>query len=135
MAVSGKSTYFALDNSAGTLTDISARLDNVSFPEAIDTLAAHTFGDSSKEWVMGLKGATFSISGPWDSTIETHLRGIYGSSSSKTFNFGPEGNTAGNVKLSGECHLTNFTRSNSVEGRVDFSAELIVTGDVTAGTF
>ncbi len=135
MATSGKSTVFKLDNSAGALTDISAELENVDFPETIDTLPAHTFGDSSKEYILGLKGASLSLSGPWSTTIEAHLRGIYGASTSKTFEYGPAGSTAGLPKLTGECHLTSFRRTDAVEGRVGFAAELIVTGDVTATSF
>src|SRR3990167_8867898 len=113
MTVSAKSTYFALDDSAGTLIDLSSRFESVEFGESIDALPSHTFGDNSKEYILGLKGGdSVPLAGPWDETIEAHLRGIYGSATSKTFNYGPAGSGSGSTKLSGECHLTNYRRTN-----------------------
>ena len=135
MATEGKSTALKLDEASASLTDISAKLTSVDFPEAIAALKTTTFGENSETYILGLKNATFSISGIWDATIELHLRGIYGHATSKTFEYGPAGSTAGLTKLTGECWLTSYRRSNPVDGVVTFTADFQCTDDVTASTF
>jgi len=72
----GKSTVFKVDNSGGTLTDISNTLTDVSFPQSVDTAETSTFGSSAKSYVVGLTDATISVSGNFDATVDAHLAGI-----------------------------------------------------------
>jgi hypothetical protein len=76
--VHGKTAVFKIDNSGGSLQDISAYCDNVDFPLTSDTAEVTTFGDASKEYIAGLKDATVSISGSWDATADAILAGIVG---------------------------------------------------------
>jgi hypothetical protein len=71
--VHGKDSVFKLDNASGSLTDISAFVNNVDFPETADVAETTTLGDSSKSYIVGLKDATISISGLWDSTLDAIL--------------------------------------------------------------
>jgi hypothetical protein len=131
--VHGKTAVFQIDNSGGSLTDISAYCDNVDFPLTADTAEVTTFGDSSKEYIAGLKDATISISGSWDATADGVLAGIIGVAGS--FEYGPAGSTGGNIKFTGECICTGYTVTAPVGGNVSFSAEFQVTGAVTRGTY
>ena len=97
--VHGKSTIFKIDNSGGSLTDISAYLDNVDFPLSSDTAEVTTFGSSSKSYVAGLKDATISIGGSWDATADGVLAPIVGQAATVSFEYGPAGSTAGNIKF------------------------------------
>jgi len=134
----GKNTVFKIDNSGGTLTDISAYVDNVDFPQTVETAETTTFGSSAKTYIVGLKDSTISISGKWDgaaSAVDVTLSGILGQSASVTFEYGPAGSTAGNVKYTGEALLTNYSVSAPVGDVVTFSGDFQVTGAVTRTTF
>ena len=131
----GKSTVFKVDNSGGTLTDISNTLTDVSFPQSVDTAETSTFGSSAKSYVVGLSDATFSISGNFDATVDAHLAGILGQAASVSFEYGPEGSTSTYTKYTGECYLTSYEKSGAIGDVVTYSAEFQVTGAVTRGTY
>lgn len=133
--VHGKSTDFRIDNSGGTLTDISAYCDSVDFPQAVETAETTTFGDSSKDYIVGLKDSTISFSGKWDSVLDGILAPILGQAASVSFQYGPAGSTVTNVKYTGECFLTSYQVTGAVGDVVTFSAEAQVTGAVTRGTY
>lgn len=132
--VHGKDSVFKLDNSSGTLTDISTYVNSVDFPETADVAETTTLGDGSKSYIVGLKDATISISGLWDSTLDGILGAVVGQSATLSFEYSPEGTTGGNVKYTGECILTSYSQSSPVGDVVGFSADMQVSGDVTRGT-
>ena len=131
----GKSTVFKVDNSGGTLTDISNTLTDVTFPQTIETAETTSFGSSAKTYIVGLTDSTISVSGTWDATVDAHLAGILGQAASVSFEYGPEGSTSTYIKYSGEAYLTSYEKSGSVGDAVKFSAEFQVTGAVTRGTW
>lgn len=131
----GKSTVFKVDNSGGTLTDISNTLTDVTFPQTIETAETTSFGSSAKTYIVGLTDSTISVSGTWDATVDAHLAGILGQAASVSFEYGPEGSTSTYIKYSGECYLTSYEKSGSVGDAVKYSAEFQVTGAVTRGTW
>jgi predicted secreted protein len=138
----GKNAVLKLDNSAGTLVDLSAYLDEISMPRSIETGETTTFGStgSAKTYVTGLSDATISLGGKFDSTADAHFSGILtallaGTIDSVSFEYGKEGSTAGRVKYSGEALLTSYEVSSPVADIVTFSAELQVTGAITRGTW
>lgn len=132
--VHGKSADFRIDDSGGTLRDISAFCDSVDFPATADTAEVTTFGSSSKAYVAGLKDSTLSISGSWDATADGYLAGIVGAAAG-SFQYGPAGTTNGNIKYTGECICTSYQVSAPVGDKVTFSAEFQVTGAITRGTY
>lgn len=134
--VHGKGAYFALDNSGGSLTDISAYLNDVSFPQSVETAETTAFGASSKTYIVGLKDSTVSLSGMFDSTLDDHIQGVLGQSATLTFEFGTAGNTASSTNpiYSGECIVTSYDVSPPVGDVVPVSIELQVTGDVSRAT-
>jgi predicted secreted protein len=136
----GKNTVFKLDNSSGSLVDLSSYLDEVSMPRSIETGETTVFGLNSKTYITGLGDATVSLSGKWDSTLDAHFAGIIsalqsGTIASVSFEYGKEGSTSGRVKYSGEALVTSYEISSPVADVVTFSAELQVTGDITRGTW
>ena len=131
--VHGKSTHFAIDDTAGTSRDISDTLTSVDFPETIETAETTAFGATSKSYIVGLRDATLSVSGIWDATVDGYFIGT--EPASRSFIYGPAGDGSGNVKYSGEALLTSYSISNPVGDVVTFSADFQVTGDVTRGTF
>lgn len=131
----GKNAVFKVDNSAGTLTDISAFVNEASLPRSVETGETTVFGNSAKTYLVGLSDATLSISGPWDSSLDATLAGVLGQDSSLTFEYGPEGSAASRIKFTGECFLTSFEVSSPVADVVTYSAEFQVTGSITRTTF
>jgi hypothetical protein len=131
----GKSTVFKVDNAAGSLTDISNTLTDVGFPQSVDTAETSTFGSSAKSYVVGLTDSTLSVSGNFDATVDAHLAAILGQSASVSFEYGPEGSTAGYVKYTGEALLTSYEKSGAIGDVVSYSAEFQVTGAITRGTY
>jgi hypothetical protein len=131
----GKSTVFKVDNSGGSLTDISNTLTDVSFPRSVDTAETSAFGDSAKTYIVGLSDATVSVSGNFDATVDAHLAGVLGQAATLSFEYGPEGSTSPQVKYTGECILTSYEKSGAIGDVVTYSAEFQVTGAVTRGTY
>lgn len=131
----GKNASFKVDNSGGTLTDISTTLNSVTFPREIETLETTSFGSSSRSYVVGFSDATISVEGSFDATVDAHLAGILGQEASVSFEYGPEGTTAGYVKYTGEALMTSYETAAGVGDIVSYSAEFQVTGAITRGTF
>ena len=131
----GKSTSFKVDNSGGSLTDISDTLTDVSFPQTIETAETTSFGSNAKTYIVGLSDATLSVSGNFDATVDAHLAGIAGQAATVSFEYGPEGTTSTFVKYTGEAILTSYEKSGAVGDVVTYSAEFQVTGAVTRGAF
>ncbi len=131
----GSKAVFKLDNSGGTLTDISAYVTSVGFSPKADTVEVSTLGDTAKDYIAGLKDATISIEGPFDPTVDAILNAALGASATKSFEYGPQGSTTGNVKYTGEAICTGYEISTGMDGAGTFSAELQVSGAITRGTY
>lgn len=134
----GKDSGFKIDDSDGTLQDISTYVKDISFPQTAETHDTTGMGAAARTFIVGLKTSTLSISGIWNDTAttgsDTVLSGIVGTAAG-TFNYGPGGTATGDVKYSGECICTSYEESSSLDDAVAFSAEFQVTGAVTRGTF
>ena len=133
--VHGKSTVFKLDDSGGTLRDLSTYLMEVSFPESIETADVTAFGASAKSYIVGLKDSTISLTGKWDATLDGYIAGTLGQAASLSFEYGPAGSGSGSIKYTGECYVTSYNIGSPVGDAVSASVELQVTGAVTRGTY
>lgn len=140
--VHGKSASFRLDNSAGSIVDLSTFCDEVSFPRTIETGEITTFqaGGSAKSYLVGLTDSTISVSGKFHSTLDAHMAGVVsaqlaGTQATGTFEYGPAGSGTGAIRYTGECVVTSYEVTSPVGDVVTFSAEFQVTGAVTRNTF
>lgn len=132
--VHGKSTNFTLDDTAGSVRDISNTVTSVDLPETLDTAETTAFGSSAKSYIVGLTDATISVSGIWDATVDGYINGG-AEPASRSFVFGPAGSTAGNVKYTGEAIVTSYSISNPVGDVVTYSLDLQVTGAISRTTY
>ena len=132
--VHGKDTVFKLDNSAGTLTDLSIYVTSSGLPREVDTHEVTAYGKSAKVYIAGLSDATIPLEGKWDATLDAHMNGIVGGVS-RSWEWGPEGSATGKVKYSGECFLTSYESEAPVDGEVTWSADMQVTDTITRGTW
>lgn len=112
-------------------TTISTYLSVASEAETAGTGETTAFGDSWREYITTLKEAGLDLTGNWDATID----GILSLGTETTYEYGPMGNTAGYVKLSGSCILDTYNITPALDGRLEFSGHLRVTGTVARGTF
>lgn len=138
--VHGKSAVVSIDDSGGTLRNLSAYVDNVGgLPGARELSEVTAFGDSGTKSIPGLQDVSFSISGHFDSTATTGPNAVLNSlrtaTATASFEYGPEGSVTGKVKFSGECWLTSYEVEASVDDKVSFSAEFQVDGTVTSGVY
>lgn len=133
--VHGKSAVFKLDDSGGTLRDLSAYLEEVSMPRSIETAETTTFGSSAKSYITGLTDATISLTGKFDATADGYLAGVVGNAATLSFEYGPAGSSSGLIKYSGECIMTSYEVGATVGDAVTASVELQVTGAITRGTW
>lgn len=134
----GKGGVFKLDNSGGTLVDLSSYITNVDFPRDAALHETTTLGATSRTYVPGFKNATISLQGHWDggaSAIDAHMSAILGQAATVSVEYGPEGSTAGMVKYTCEAVVIRYGTTTPVDGVVDFSAELQVSGAVTRGAW
>lgn len=132
--VHGKNSVFKLDNASGSLTDISAFVNNVDFPETADVAETSVLGASNKTYIVGLKDATISLSGLFDATVDAILGAVVGQTATLSYEYSPEGTASGKVKYTGEAILTNYALSSPVGDVVAYSADLQCSGAVTRGT-
>lgn len=130
----GSKAVFKIGNASNTLTDISQYLTSVQYSPEVDTAEVTTLGATAKAYVAGLRDATISIEGIFEPAVDALLSGIIGLDA-RSFEYGPQGSTTGNVKYSGSCILTSYEVSTGLDGAGTFSAEFQVTGAVTRGTY
>lgn len=135
----GKNSVFYLTDSGGTLQNIKAELDDLSKSASRETAETTAFGDNDKTYIAGLRDGTISISGHFDaasaSTAYKVLESLFSDEAAKAFEYGPAGDTSGDVKISGDCLWTSFDVSSTVSDKVSISAEFQVTGGLTYGSF
>ena len=68
-----------LDNSGGTLTEITAQCNTIgTVGLTYETQDVTAFSDGAKNIVIGQPSAPITIGGPFDTTLHTHLTGING---------------------------------------------------------
>lgn len=131
----GKAAVFKIDDSGGTLRNISDTLNSVSFPREAEVLETTSFGSSDRTYVVGFKNQTISIEGSFDATVDGYLAGALGAEASLSFEYGPEGSTSTYTKYTGECFLTSYETAAGVGDIVTYSAEFQITGAVTRGAY
>lgn len=140
MTTHGKNGYFAVeDGAATTLRNISAYVTNVTQDRGNDQHDNTTYGQSGHTFQNGLTTGQFNVTGFWDKTASvgaaTVLDSLIGISTTVGFEWGPEGNTAGLVKYSGEVTLVSVNYSAPVADLVAFSAVFNLSGAATKGVF
>ena len=130
----GRITVFKLDDTSGTLDDISDFCDTTDLNRTIETGDTTTYGDDNKTYIVGLADATIGIGGKWDESVDGTIAG--GSEpASRSFEFGPAGSATGKIKYEGNCIVTNYSISNPVGDVVTWSADMQVTGVIVRGAY
>lgn len=140
MSLEGHLAYFGLDDSAGTVRNISPYINKIDFEQDNDVHDNTTFGAVGHTFQTGLTTGKITLSGMWDKTAlvgtNTVIDGLIGALGvTFSFEYGPEGNSTGKLKKNGECVLASYAESAPVADLVTFTANLTISGAVTKGTF
>ena len=135
-----KSAVFKIDDSGGTLRDISAAVASVrGLPGAASLEEAPAFDDSGLRFVRGPESIVFTVSGAWDDAATTGaatvLHGIRASTTTVSFEYGPAGDAAGAVRYRGEAWCERFEVESTLPREARFAAAFRVDGAVTIDTF
>lgn len=136
----GKEGSFKLDDTGGAVIDLSAFLDNVNMSGQRELADVTTFGDDDREFIEGLRSASFDFSGVFETAntgANAKVIALYNASSNtnQDFEYGPAGTTSGYPKFTGKCIVTGWQISTNISDKVTFSFTCQVNGAVTAGTF
>ncbi len=131
----GKATYLQIIHTGASTWVMSSGLDDIGFDREADTAEVTTFGDNDRNFLPGLRGGSFSLSGHWASTYESRIGSMLGSTAVVTLKFGPQGSVASSPFRTANALLTSYTVSNPVDDKVSMSLNFQVTGAVTTGSF
>ena len=132
-----------IDNSTGTLTDITSYLTSASIRSALDLLEDSALNDENKSYLPGKVGATIPLAGFVNSTTDTILGPYVGDRTANTTTksieyqaYSTGSNSTGNLGVfyQGEVLLTNVEISGSLNSIQTFSADATFDGAVTRAT-
>lgn len=136
----GRNTFFTIQDSANTVHNLSPVLKQVGFPVTLDTPDTTAFGSTVKTYVVGIKDAKFSCSGMYDAGADAVLQGIFGFSTPRAFQYGPQGPNAASggsnafIRYSGVALLTNYSVTGAVGDMIGFTCDFQVSGSITRDT-
>jgi len=119
--VHGKSIYVSV-----ATHDISAYTNKADFPRNADTAETSCFGTTDKTHIPGLKGATFSIEGLWDATLDGYLDAVFGTEVAVVYR--PAGTGGGLIQYAFQAIMTSYNPPGSIGDAVKYSAAFTITG-------
>ena len=123
----GKNTIFQISG-----TDISGLHNKVDFPRTQDNPETTTFGKSAKCYIPGLKGATISFEGFYDTGTDATLADYYGQMC--VFSYYPAGTATGNVLYTGTGIVNSYNVSGVVNDAIKANGSLLVSDAITRST-
>lgn len=133
-----KNIRFALDNTTGTLTDITGWLTSAAIRGIQDLIEDTALSNEEKQYLAGKAGASVPIAGMINTTTDIIFGPLVGNRTSvrKQFEYQvytTSSNSTGNVGkfLGGSAYISNVEYSGSLGSLQTFSAECMVDGVVT----
>jgi hypothetical protein len=125
-----------IDNSAGSLTDVTAYLTQASIRGSREILEDTAISDTSRSYLPGIVGATIPLSGMVNTTTDAIFGKLIGQYTSvlKTAEFRTYAtNSTGNIGrfYFGEAYITNVEYSGGTNSIQTFSADATFDGLVT----
>lgn len=134
--VHSKASIFKVQNSSNALTDISTYCTKVDWPRTVDKAETSTFGATYKTYVQGLADAQFNVEYEFDLTVVALFDGII-LNSSRTFEYGPGGNTAasGQPKYTGSLFIVALGETSDITAEVKGSVTFQMIGAPTVAAY
>lgn len=138
----GKDLYFAMDDTAGALQQMTGVLSVAGLPGEMEHYDATAVGDAGRSHVAGLENVVVIVEGWYDDTTTTGsavlLSGATALRSADTkisLVFGPKGNSSGFEKMTMEAKLKTPEYPAALGDLIKFRAEFLVQGVVSIGAF
>ena len=136
----GESMKFLVTDTGAVERDLSAYITSVDgLPGDRELRDVTTLGATGRRRFPGLQDATITVEGFFDDTATSGPDAVLGplrtDNTARTFKFGPKGSTAGFVRYTGTCLVSNYTVLGQVGGMVLWRLTLGVDGAVTRDTF
>jgi hypothetical protein len=119
---------FRLDGAAGTLVAYTAYLNQIDLQRTLDLIEDTAMSDTNRQYLHGLGGTTFTISGMVNSTTDAVFGPLVNAATSVTKTFEYKAYTA--RYYNGEVLLTNVQYSGSTNSLQTFSASATIDGAV-----
>ena len=130
----------SIDNSAGTLLNMTSYVDTVSaLGREIMPLDVTTFADSAERFIAGIEvSQEVTIEGPFDDAATTGPDFVFSTliGTVNTIQFAPAGTVSGRRKITGEFLFTSYKPNASVKERLSYTLTARLDGTLNAtGTF
>ena len=131
----GSGAFYETDDAGGTPTDISAFVTSVDWPKSKDVARTDGFQSTAKTYVAeSAEGGTITLNGMWDPVVDALMDARIGIS--QTERYGPDGDTAGDVRYTAEAILGEYSGPQAgLDGAVTFTASYTVNGLRTRDLF
>lgn len=131
----GTTSKLYISTAGGVVTDVSAYADSTGADLSAAQLDVSVFGAQAQAFLNGQTSGNITVGGPLDVAMHTVISGLYSAGSTASFIYGPGGSVASQARLAGSVNVSSYGISTSASGRVEYTAQLQITGAVTAGTF
>lgn len=134
----GRTAFFSYND--GSARDLSSFIDSCDLEKRVTLPETSTFGSTSvRRQVVALMDNSFTLSGNYDPTATTGpdavLASDFGNATARTIIYGPYGSTGGYVRYTGTARIQDYRVSSPVDGKVTWSATLVMDGTLTRDTF
>lgn len=121
---SGLGDYFAVDNSAGALKDISNDVTNLGINVGQNLIDITGLDKSAMERLIGLSDGSFSVSGVFNSA-SNYSHSVFSTRTGvRTVTYAIGGNTGGNPVLTMECLVDSYNLTRGNDGTLTWTAGL-----------
>jgi len=138
--VPGFKLWVGLEDSGGTVRDISNDVKTVSAPSNSKFPDVSGGGDTHMSYVIGQLDETVTLEGPFDTAAnKAHavLAGLLGGTTGRKFYFGPAGSASGFPLKFGTVQVASYDVKQDVSDAARWTAQLIATEQtgISWGTF
>ena len=138
----GKDLYFAIDDSAGALQQLTGVTSVAGLTGDMEHYDATAAGAGGRSHIAGLENVTVTVEGWYDDTATTGsnvvlsaLAALRSQDHESGIEFGPKGNSSTFEKIAATVKMKNLEYPAAIGDLVKFRTELLVQGTVAIGTF
>ena len=119
----GLGDYFAIDDSSGSLRDISNDVTNVTFNQGQNLLDITGIDKSAMERIAALGDITVSISGVFNAASNMSHAVLSNLANTRTMSYAVGGNSASNPILTCEVLLGTYNLDRAADGSLTWSSD------------
>ena len=116
--ISGLGDYFAVDNSAGSLKDISNDVTSLGVNVNQNLMDITGLDKSAMERLIGLADGSFAVTGVFNPSANQAHDVFKTRTGTRTATYAIGGNTQGNSVLSMECLVGDYNQNRTADGMV-----------------